>query len=372
LDIYAGDGIHAYEKRIHSLPYEWCFWDFPIRAVYLNNNALTVFPAALVRLPLTTLNLSHNKIAHLPKEIGRLRSLTKLDISFNQIPEIPDTIGNLSKLQELHLNHNKLTTLPASLCKLENLRHCPLEVNLLTHVPAVLKIDGSSIANLIFFDIRGVRVESDEEARPETPADPKREAAFDLLSFFHAVARSNRPTLPEAANLLCKIRGDIFSQQKAVQAWMRQNPEPLATVQLLTCSSVTFAQFPREIFQLRDLRYLHMSFCNLTELPDEIGTLSKLETLSLEGNSISRLPVTLNNLSSLVYLWLGDNPIKSVPYALAHSPIEAISRNDLIKAARVEEPPAEPTLCEKLVAIGSSLWNCVISIFNRIVQCMRS
>ncbi|KAI3498481.1 hypothetical protein L1887_34256 [Cichorium endivia] len=68
---------------------------------------------------LSVLNISHNKLSHLPSGIGELKSLKALDVSSNLLHEIPEEIGSATSLIKFDCSSNQLKELPCSLgnCK---------------------------------------------------------------------------------------------------------------------------------------------------------------------------------------------------------------------------------------------------------------
>jgi|GEM_PF-4477279 hypothetical protein len=78
---------------------------------------------------LKILRLSHNRIAHLPPEIGELEDLEELDLSDNQLTHLPPEIGKLKNLEELDLSDNQLTHLPPEIGKLKKLKYLHLGGN---------------------------------------------------------------------------------------------------------------------------------------------------------------------------------------------------------------------------------------------------
>ncbi|KAI8908179.1 hypothetical protein DFJ77DRAFT_474060 [Powellomyces hirtus] len=96
------------------------FIDLPFApaTLVLHHNAFTTAPtAALTALAatLTTLVLSHNRLAHFPDSVA-LPHLTHLDLASNQITTIPDTLPptHFPSLVELNLARNKLASLSAT------------------------------------------------------------------------------------------------------------------------------------------------------------------------------------------------------------------------------------------------------------------
>ena len=44
---------------------------------------------------LVTLDVAHNQLEHLPKEIGNCTQITNLDLQHNELLDLPETIGLL-------------------------------------------------------------------------------------------------------------------------------------------------------------------------------------------------------------------------------------------------------------------------------------
>lgn len=70
---------------------------------------------------------------------------------------------------------------------------------------------------------------------------------------------------------------------------------------------------PKEIGNLRELKYLNLSLNQLTILPNKIGNLRKLRFLNLHNNQLSALPKEIGNLQQLEYLNLSNNQLTKVP-----------------------------------------------------------
>ncbi|KAI3722973.1 hypothetical protein L2E82_34224 [Cichorium intybus] len=67
----------------------------------------------------SVLNISHNKLSHLPSGIGELKSLKALYVSSNLLHDIPEEIGSATSLIKFDCSSNQLKELPCSLgnCK---------------------------------------------------------------------------------------------------------------------------------------------------------------------------------------------------------------------------------------------------------------
>ena len=75
---------------------------------------------------------------------------------------------------------------------------------------------------------------------------------------------------------------------------------------------------PQEIFQLTNLKELHLSNNQITAIPDAIANLANLTTLSLWENQITAIPDAIANLANLTTLVLSGNQITAIPEAIAN------------------------------------------------------
>jgi internalin A len=75
---------------------------------------------------------------------------------------------------------------------------------------------------------------------------------------------------------------------------------------------------PQEIFQLNNLKELHIPFNHIVEIPDAIANLANLTQLALDSNQITAIPDLIANLANLTSLSLSDNQITVIPDAIAN------------------------------------------------------
>lgn len=68
-------------------------------------------------------------------------------------------------------------------------------------------------------------------------------------------------------------------------------------------------RLPKEIGELRQLRYLDCSYNQLSELPPELGMCTYLKHLLLFNNNIQELPFELGSLHLLEMLGIEGNPL---------------------------------------------------------------
>ncbi|XP_064081682.1 E3 ubiquitin-protein ligase LRSAM1-like [Macrobrachium nipponense] len=84
---------------------------------------------------LELLDLSNNKLSHLPESISKLKKLKVLKLSNNKIKTLPHSFSELRNLQELYLSSNRLSKVPTCICALPNLRVLTLKDNSITELP---------------------------------------------------------------------------------------------------------------------------------------------------------------------------------------------------------------------------------------------
>lgn len=72
-------------------------------------------------------------------------------------------------------------------------------------------------------------------------------------------------------------------------------------------------EFPKEIFQFKNLQYLDISKNQIKELPDSIYLLTQLQYLDVSRNKLGALPKEIGKLSNLVYLHANNNNLIGLP-----------------------------------------------------------
>jgi Leucine-rich repeat (LRR) protein len=107
-----------------------------LQYLYLDHNELSEIPKEIGQLQqLQLLYLNNNELSEIPKEIGQLQELQILNLSDNKLSEIPKEIGQLQHLQELDLSDNKLSEIPKEISQLQQLQILYLYNNQLSEIP---------------------------------------------------------------------------------------------------------------------------------------------------------------------------------------------------------------------------------------------
>ncbi|MHC0062600.1 COR domain-containing protein [Nostoc sp. UIC 10890] len=105
---------------------------------------------------------------------------------------------------------------------------------------------------------------------------------------------------------LKKIREAKEKQLKKLDlsnVWRTDNKEQLTEI-------------PAEVFELKWLEVLNLSFNKLTTLPEAIARLQQLTSLDLRGNKLTTLPEAIVHLQQLITLDLKDNELTTLPEAI--------------------------------------------------------
>lgn len=83
--------------------------------------------------------------------------------------------------------------------------------------------------------------------------------------------------------------------------------EGKCNVTQLWITGAEFSKIPEEVYQLKHLRYLVLTYGNITEVSTKIQQLQHLEVLNLMGNDLTDLPSELWTLPKLYRVWLSSN-----------------------------------------------------------------
>jgi adenylate cyclase len=221
---------------------------------------------------LRILRLDHNRIRHIPDQIGDLHSLISLSCSNNQLTALPSSIGFLQKLEILDAHNNSIQDIPATIWNCASLININFTSNLIHtwHEPSAVTPRSESLPSLRSGSIASIRKGS--------------------------VAGSVRnglspPSLPPL----------VYSLEQLFLGENKFGDEPLGLLGSFT-----------------ELHVLNLSFNEIQELPPSFfRNLTKLEELYLSGNSLSTIPTEdLHRLTRLQVLFLNGNKLQTLPQEL--------------------------------------------------------
>ncbi|GAB0088033.1 leucine-rich repeat-containing protein 57 [Sergentomyia squamirostris] len=100
---------------------------------------LQEFPSPLKQFPnvLKTLDISENRFAILPADLGKFTLVKNLNVSGNRIEALPEVLGLLIKLETLNACNNMISHISPALSKLSNLKQVNLSNNQLSQFPTM-------------------------------------------------------------------------------------------------------------------------------------------------------------------------------------------------------------------------------------------
>ncbi|MBP7710052.1 MAG: leucine-rich repeat domain-containing protein [Rickettsiales bacterium] len=84
----------------------------------------------------------------------------------------------------------------------------------------------------------------------------------------------------------------------------------------LSLKSLGLSSLPKEIWNLTDLKILHLNNNQLSTLPAGIGNLTDLKHLYLNNNQLTAISEQIGNLTALESLYLEGNKLNSIPYSI--------------------------------------------------------
>jgi Leucine rich repeat len=118
-------------QRLTEFPVKMLEGLTKLRVLRLNHNMIDVIdrnalldsvadPSSFI-YTVTILHLNHNRLQHLPPEIGMMRALERLFLQHNELSTLPTAIGMLTNLKALNVCSNRLSELPIELCNCDML-----------------------------------------------------------------------------------------------------------------------------------------------------------------------------------------------------------------------------------------------------------
>jgi internalin A len=214
-----------------------------------------------------------------PKEIALERiqnavhtKATSLDLNGLDLTSIPKEIALLTDLKELDLGRNKLKSLPDEVFSLTNLE--------------VLRVGGSHPENI-----------NEVIDRVE---DGRQKNRLDSVIRIHEAEK-----IPALATQIGP-KGNLLEG-------LPTNIVNLRHLRVLDICSNHLKRVPQEIFQLKGLVEIDLSYNEIQELPSRFRNLTNIEILDFRHNKVGRVPMGIFDLNKLRYLNFSENPIQVLP-----------------------------------------------------------
>ncbi|MDP2435899.1 MAG: leucine-rich repeat domain-containing protein, partial [archaeon] len=167
LHMTAVGGVDFRAEQLAAFPYEECMSIIRLdpqcagfTALHLGHNLIqaidegeffAVFGRSQLRTMLKHLDMSHNRLAEVPRAFSYFKCLEHLNLSHNNLTSVPSTLATLESLGHLDLSYNCLTKLPAELSGLSkihtfDLSHNP---NLLYPPPEIVHKGGRAVVEAL-------------------------------------------------------------------------------------------------------------------------------------------------------------------------------------------------------------------------------
>eukprot|EP00095_Tigriopus_kingsejongensis_P011078 maker-scaffold23_size669530-snap-gene-5.24 protein:Tk11078 transcript:maker-scaffold23_size669530-snap-gene-5.24-mRNA-1 annotation:"toll " len=245
------------------------------------------------RLPLETLDLSHNSFTIVPTTaLGQLERLKTLILTGNNLNILEDdAFGGLASLTKLELANNELVALPPhTFREMNRLQELYLQNNSLTALaPGIFsRLESLLLLNLSRNDITNDWLNTD---------------AFSSLHQLRALDLSH--------NQLARLDSNLFRGMGSLKILNLEHNH------ILTLEANTFQ------YQAQHLQILYLSHNRIENLhPKAIHNLSFLNSLSLDHNQLRNLHRNaLRNCSTLQDLALHNNLLREIPKSVRSLPL---------------------------------------------------
>ncbi|GAM21626.1 hypothetical protein SAMD00019534_048010 [Acytostelium subglobosum LB1] len=297
--------------------------------------------------------LSKNNLESVPTRICELGSISSLDLSYNRLTHLPVSLASMPELNTLLLAGNQFLVAATSTedseddhidDQLQQQQH----VNTTTHnrinfggnssgnVNVNVNVNGvvdlSTLKNSSFSDL------SSEKTTPRSPKDDKEPLSFIAMSTdtsdlmddgFNSVVGQqhvdtspvNSEPIPSELSYLKSLRVLDLSSNIA-PGWCGPTylPPSIFWFGQITTLLVTHAQLkaiPADIHHLCSLTHLDLSNNLIDYLPTEVGLLANLQQLSVRDNKLDALPLDLGRLTKLTHLDVSKNALADLPAELS-------------------------------------------------------
>ena len=289
-------------------------WTYGFVRIYFGYNQFTVIPAGAFR-NLSPINetsiflyLDNNNITTIEPGAfdGIETAIEHLDLSTNRLAHVPTSLGVLTVLSKLILTANPISSIDATLMSKigPNLHEFSIDVGHLTSLTNELQ----SLHNLIEFTINYI------------PLSRLNDDVFNGLISLQVIEMSYSK-LEKIPAAICSLRSVRTVAIKSSINLRDDNSRELCnntvtTLETLILSNNSLTTVPNVFRTFPNLERLyldHNNFSSLSSFPQAVHRISKLRYLYMTGNSIVSIENDdLFKLHNLFYFTASDNPLTHI------------------------------------------------------------
>ena len=263
-----------------------------------------------------SLDLSNQKLTHLPADIIKLTNLEKIDIGSNpdldlvqtfdvlkqlgglkilwltdgKIKAIPNNISQLKNLEVLWLDDNELTSFPEPVKQLNNLKYLRLFSNKIKNT----SFKNGQLPTLIYIDLCYNEFETFPVQLSLLPSLKR------IIIWYNSISQ-----IPKSISRFKKIE-EINLEHNNLTSLPKQFGQLKSLQKLCLRDNKLSATSSKILFKLDNLKDLDLQGNNITVLSKKVANLKQLERLSVCDNPLKELPVELEQVKTIQQLGLGD------------------------------------------------------------------
>ena len=247
------------------------------------------------------LNVSNNRMGHLPPNLGSCKSLLRLDISNNNLAYLPKSFSELCNLEICNFDNNQIILAANRLNGLTALK----QLNMKTNKTSSLFADIQYCVGLELLDLTSNQL---EHLPPEIGLATSLQ---DLRLSYNKISMNNLLECPELAS--CFSLQTLDLSHNLLDGPL---PDAIGLIRMLNRIDISFngvTSIPKSIVGLQELTYFNAERCHIDSFPDTFYYLRKLDTLIISNNRFLKFPQGVADLVSLTSLDLSDNSLFLLP-----------------------------------------------------------